>query len=372
MKASELKGIVGLLAPCLGESDVLPALSYLCFDKEGVYAYNDLVATRYDFDHGLGSFGVQGKGLSSLLAGWGERELELDTVKDGGALRLAIKSGKSLTKLPALPTSSFIMEQPKVEGGASGTITGAIALGELLDCVATSAANPAYKGVTLRVKEGESLLRAGATAGTYMGVAVVGSLGFGKAKQDRAWVVPKLAVQQMLALQKHFPSDKLKLQLGDRILLARRGSGTVISKLITEAPAPNFEKPLEGEVKAIIGGWKKNEELAEALTTASSIFNADEGSVCSFSLDDGVLSIKARNRQGAEHKDKVKVDANKKRTFDFHCDPNLLANAYHYSALPEDSGMVLQEGAALFGNADQFLYAAAFMRVKEAAETTEE
>lgn len=365
MKANRLKEIVGLLAPSLGESQVMPALAFLCFDEQGVFAYNDVVATRYTWDHELGSFGVSGKELSSLLTGWGERDLELQLIKENSVPRLAIKYGKGLTKLPAIPTSSFVYEDPKIMGAVTCKITEPERLSDTLSCVAASAANPIFKSVTLTAKEGENVIRASSCNGPQIMIAGVAALNFGKNKRNRSWIVPQLAVRQILAIAKLDPKTEVKLSLGRSYLVAKCGSGTVISKLL-DMEAPDFEKSMRGEKQATVEKWKSNGALESALHTASIIFNAGEAS-CAFSLEDGHLHIKARNRYGSEHREKVRLrGVDESKLLEFHCNPNNLLQAYSYDSL-DGSDLVLQENSALFGNAKGFLYGTTFQQIEDGA-----
>jgi DNA polymerase III sliding clamp (beta) subunit (PCNA family) len=361
MKASELKEIVKLLAPSLGESDVLPALAFLCFNNAGIYSYNDTVATIYNWEHGLGQFGVNGKGLDRLLTQWGAKELELQLIKENAQARLAIKSGKSLTKLPALEHSAFVFDTPKLLAGAQATITEETRLSELLLSVADRAENPIYKSVTLAVREGKSELRAYSTSGPTMIHATVGEVK--EAEKNQEWIVPKLGIQQILA------TKGFKVQLGKAVAVAKSSKATVVAKLVLGSP-PDFEGPLKGETQVELKGWKENKALEEALETAAIIYNEDEGGICQCSLEEGRINIRARSGHGSEFKDKVRLEGlDRNKLMEFHINPNRFLQAFEFDSLKDNGTLILQDRAALF-RSKGFLYADSFIQVRESTKST--
>ncbi len=363
MKASKLKQIVGLLSPCLGDGEFIPALANIMFDEQGVFAFNDQVATRYNWEHGLGQFGVNGSKLKTLINGWGDKELDLTTVKENAQLRLAIRSGKSITKLPAYERSSFVSDNIKISNAIAGTITEPERLEEALASVHEKAERPVYKSITLAVKEGSNVIKAYATDGSTLIHSVVGTTVF-SAQEDRTWIVPSLAIRQMLSIRDK--DEKLKLQLGQGALLAKSGEALVMSKLILDTAPPNYDKPLEGDtIIKLAGGWRQS-DFHEELETASIIFNQTERALCQFSIEDGVVQITAKNSDGDEHRGKVALKGlAKDKLLEFHCNPDLLLRAFEFKSLNDESPLILQDKAAIFGSTKSFLYGAAFMQVKQ-------
>src|SRR5258708_16867349 len=119
MKASELKTLLELLAPCLGDEKILPILGKVCFDEGRVYAFNDVVATEFNWDHGFGKFAVDGKALSAVLAQIpDETPLSLLAAKTS----LQVKAGKAIIELPILGPEAFIFSNPEVKRSVKATI----------------------------------------------------------------------------------------------------------------------------------------------------------------------------------------------------------------------------------------------------------
>ena len=92
--------------------------------------------------------------------------------------------------------SALLFDRPEIVEGTLVNITNMERLSEVLDCVAPSAHNPIYKAVTVSVKAGSTTLMAYSTSGMTMIHAAVGNVLL-VSGEDRAWVIPKLAVQQM-------------------------------------------------------------------------------------------------------------------------------------------------------------------------------
>src|ERR1035437_216630 len=362
MKAQDLKTLLDLLSPCLGDGKLLPVLSTVCFDKDGVYAYNDVVATLYKWEHGLGEFAVEGKALLNLLASYSKSDEEVDFNYSPSSSVLQVKIGRSTVKLPTLERSAFIFEPPTGEGssvmgiGIGRDLTERRRLRDTLEAVGASSVMPVYKAVVLGTNKESFGLMAFASNGPTMIHALVGKVKAAPDKDER-WIVPKLAITQILAALEVSEEDGAQLALTKELIVAVCGDVIVVAKLIQDN-APNFYTPLSAKANVTLDKWKTT-ELEFALSIASAVGASYTGVTTSFQISKGMMVLQTKGGK-AEARDSIKLEKSTP-DFNFGMDPNLFKKAF---ALESLSGpLKLNDSAGVFGDSGTFLYAAAFMRV---------
>ena len=370
MKASDLKTLVDLLSPCLGDAALLPVLGNICFDVDGVYAYNDIVATCYRWEHGLGTFGVDGKPLLNLLSQYhkSDEEVKLRLLPDS---ILEVKIGRSVVKLPTLEQSAFIFEPPtkgsNVEARIGRDKTERQRLRDVLEATATSSVMPVYKAVVLGINKGHFDLMAFAANGPTMIHACVG-----KGKQapaaDQRWIVPKLAITQLLTALDVSGEDGGRLALSKEYLVGVCGDIIVTAKLLQDT-VPNFYTPLQATSQVTLEKWR-TPELLTALGVASALGASYTGTVTTFQIEKQAMVLHTKGGK-ADAVDTIKLEK-ACDNFNFSMDPNLFRKAFSFESL--DGALKLNDAAAVFGDSKSFLFAAAFtgVRAKAAAPPVEE
>lgn len=349
MKASELKKIVSLLLPCTaGANAMVPILSHICFTEEGLYAFNDSIATHYLWEHGIGEFAVDGRALNALLSQWGDVEVKIELEES----TLHIKCGKAKVKLPVLGAEQFVYAEPEMEKYVQASMKDdedAVRFTEALDSVAAASVNPVFNMVTLASTEG--VLKAYTTNGHTMIHAKIGSV---KTSSESSWVIPKLAAQQILALWE-LDEGGITLRLSKEALIAKNDHGSVTCAL-PEAEgalgnASLFLSAAKFETEAEIGGWN-TDRFQQALNVVSVVKDNFGGKGCVIVVGDGELKLSAKTKN-SEITDSAK--ANTKGNFKFGVDPELMKKVFVFDSLTETKKIIVGERALRIGDPDEFL-----------------
>jgi len=355
VNSSELKILLELLAPCLASSNFLPILSMVCFDTKGVYAFNDLVGTDFPWEHGLPPVAVDGKALLSFLSKLKDQELTLDSTTSG---KLKI-TGKGIeASLPTMGPDDFIFKRPAAKGLAA-TISGVNVLqrlAEAIDVAATSSVSSVYKNVTLGTQKGSSLF-AYATDGPALTHARIGSLNE-KLDQERTWIVPKLAMEQIIAAGKAGNDPiAINLSLADDALVMDNKDTVVYSKIL-QGNAPDFVKAVSETPVCTIADWAKD-DLLTALETAEVICDSFL-STCHVGIEKQTVTIHARDGKG-EFKTTIKVPVDPPDTnFQFSINPAQVIRAFKFKEIA--GPLEITNRYLAFGTKAEFLYAVTFSR----------
>jgi DNA polymerase III sliding clamp (beta) subunit (PCNA family) len=353
--ADEVKQVIQLLSPSLGDPDSLEIFTKICFDGDVVYSYNDDVATLYEWEHGLGDFGVEGRTFLSLLSQLQGSEIQFKN--DGKHLHM--KRGNSEVKVAVADSDGFIFKRPELGVPYKMRLKeeGVLSLGEVLTSTAKSATNPVYLGVTLAVKEKDKTLRAYSTDGVTMMHAEVGEM-LDPPKKAISMVIPKLAVQQIVNAMGVVDSTKVSVQANEDFFVAKVGIATVIAKLIKEDP-PNYERPLRGDTLATLTNWREAPGFKNALELAATVCDVNGCEITILSKRQ--VRISAKSNLGSMS-DVVEVKCSAEELpYSFKVNPNLLLEAWQLS-VPDE--IRLTENCALVGS-NAMLYAVSFMKGKE-------
>lgn len=355
MKASDLKQLLALLTPSLSESNFAPILGKVCFVEGAVYTYNDVVATVYEWDHGLGEFAVDGKAFAALIANFGDDEVTMKL--DKGVLNIA--AGTAKAKLPIASKDELVFSYPDLDKAVVATMGTTDAerdrLAEALDAVATSSVNKIYESVVF--SNDGAKLTATTTDGTKLIHAVVGKMDAPtKAKQN--WIVPKLAVKQMLAmLAADSKLKELKLHFGKETAIAEGENTGVVSSLIQE-DVPDLLGYIQFEPVAKIMNWK-SDKLLRALNIAA-VMQDSYSNLLHIGVDNKGFKLASRGKDG-EATDQVPLtDVKITEEVNFSIDPALVRNAFKFESLNETSPLEIGPHCLTFGKKEGFIYGIAF------------
>jgi DNA polymerase III sliding clamp (beta) subunit (PCNA family) len=151
MNRKYLVDTLELIKPALAKNDTVPVFQCFTFQDGFVTAYDDTIAiigpTNCDLE-----FGVHGNTLLGLLSSSSAEEvdLSLDHKND-----LVVKMGKSTSRLPYIPSSDFIFEEPTAKWQMlSITVSLIEALQLCLETVSSDETQLALHGITI---EGDTM-----------------------------------------------------------------------------------------------------------------------------------------------------------------------------------------------------------------------
>lgn len=355
MKATELKAIAALLAPSLSDANFAPILSKLCFVDGLIYAYNDTVATIFEWEHGLGEFAVDGKAFSQLVANLGDDEVSLKLEK--GALHIACGTAKA--KLPVSGKDEFVFEMPEGwEAGFKATLITDAEKDRLLECleaVAPSSVNKIYESIVLTGQMGE--LSATATDGTVLIHGVIGKMQVKSATPKvKHWIVPKLAVKQMLSASQAKQAE-LTLYMTNDVIVATCEGIIICSSLIHE-DVPDLLEYIKFDTRATIKGWR-TDKLLRGLAVAA-VMQDSYSTMLHVSVDSKGLKLASKGKDG-EATDQVGLtEIDLEENTSFRINPALVRNAFKFKSLNETSLLKVGQNCLTFGDQSKFIYGVAF------------
>lgn len=143
MKTDKLLFALKLAQPCVVSIDLIPVLQHFCFDKERLFAYDEVSAIVVGLDTKL-HCALRGDTLLQLVSLAGE-EVSLQPHAD----KVVFESGSTVVDLPLLPPEEFTFEDPQAEG--KGTIIFKLTdqrLQALEACAAGVGVDPRFKAQT--------------------------------------------------------------------------------------------------------------------------------------------------------------------------------------------------------------------------------
>jgi DNA polymerase III sliding clamp (beta) subunit (PCNA family) len=119
MNRQEFVRLLELVAPALSDADLVPMFTHYMLCDGAVSASNDaltiIAKSKLVETHGA-VFAIKGTPLIGLLKNSSAEEVSIEEGKDNEAL---IKTGRSVLKLPYLPQTEFLFEEPKKEKWAA-------------------------------------------------------------------------------------------------------------------------------------------------------------------------------------------------------------------------------------------------------------
>ncbi len=142
MKTSDLDFALKLAQPCVTSIDLVPVMTHYCFDKDKVFAYDEVSGIIVGLETDL-HCALRGESLLPLVALAGQEI----TLEANGDANVSVRSGKSMkAELPALAPESFIYEEPRANDKTTirFSLTDEFIIG-LGICSAAVSDNPHYK-----------------------------------------------------------------------------------------------------------------------------------------------------------------------------------------------------------------------------------
>jgi len=155
VKAGDLLSVLKKAKPALSYNDIVPVLSHFCFDRNRVFAYDDISAIEVELDHDSGmECAVPGDALFKVLSSISP-DKPVKIVSGSGNIKLSY--GRSKLELFTLPRDSFLYDPMEVTGfDLMGRLDGAAARGfidvlqSVMFSVGTNAASQFELGVNVR------------------------------------------------------------------------------------------------------------------------------------------------------------------------------------------------------------------------------
>lgn len=146
MQRAQLVKTLELLKPALATNDQVPIFQCFCFSGGFITANNDQIAiigpTEYEGDCGL-----HGHTLLGLLSNSKAEELDIALKGDTATIKL----GNTISKLPFMPATDFIFEEPKGKWNNELYLTESfiLALELALETVSTDETQQALQGISI-------------------------------------------------------------------------------------------------------------------------------------------------------------------------------------------------------------------------------
>lgn len=148
MNRKQLLETLELVRPALADDGLVPVFTNFCFDGGYVHAYKDKIGIIAPCEV-QDTFGVHGKTLMDMLRAASASDILLDM----DAENVLLKSGRSKMKLPFMPKSEFLFEEPENEQWSVMVSIDEELLIAFQLCLVTSSTDntmPAFMGVTVR------------------------------------------------------------------------------------------------------------------------------------------------------------------------------------------------------------------------------
>lgn len=319
--------VAGLVRPALATAAYIPSLTHISFDGEYATAYNDLAAIAVRLESEIKRC-LPGEFLIRALNSFGGESIAFQEGKDGA---LVLKSGRSTLKVPTLELKAFpykppedMAEQPDV------LVDGSILKGieRCLLSVNNDPTHPAQMGVTLDVdKAGMATLFStdNFSISRYQTQTAV------KLPGDSPVILPRFFCEQLVALAKAFPDEKVRLWILDGALFAEFGrAAELFSKTLVDTEPLNFPTmfgkhvkvdKLKAKLAPIPDSWEA------AFTRALLVLAAEEDKATRMTIMDSSIDLVSSSPAG-DADDRLQYEAADDDPDEpFHVDPTLVMRA---------------------------------------------
>lgn len=303
MNRSKLVSILELIKPALSKDNTVPVFQCFTFEQGFITAYNDTIAIIGPTEC-EDKFGVHGNTLLGLLSSSTTEEVELSLDKND----LVLKMGKSIGRLPYIPRSDFLFEEPNGKWEITPiTISVIEALTLCLETVSSDETQLALHGVTI---EGDTMYSC--NGDTITRVRLKNSIGTSRI------LLPTAFVSGILNLWKLLELTKGQLQFNDEWVMANFNEWAVYGRILKIDKPIDFDalitQAMKGKAKTV--PWPK--ALHGALARAR-ILADPESKRTDLTVTKGNLRLRTETPMG-EVKDEIKLE---------HPDITTMINASH-------------------------------------------
>lgn len=318
--------VAGLVRPALATAAYIPSLTHISFDGEFATAYNDISAIAVRLESEIKRC-LPGEFLIRALNSFGGESIAFQEGKDGA---LVLKSGRSTLKVPTLEPKAFPYTPPEVSDPPDFIVDGSILKGieRCLLSVNNDPTHPAQMGVTLDAdKAGNALLFStdNFTISRYQTQSAIRLPG------DAPVILPRFFCEQLVALAKAFPDEKVSLWILDGALFAEFGrAAELFSKTPVDTEPLNFPAMVGKHVKLdklktklapIPDSWEA------AFTRAMLVLSAEEDKAAKLHIKADAIAMVSTSPAG-DADDSLKYEpADDDPEEPFHIDPTLVMRA---------------------------------------------
>jgi DNA polymerase III sliding clamp (beta) subunit (PCNA family) len=316
VKASKLLAALSAAKPSLGSSDALPILSHFVFDKEIVYAYNDVTAIIIEHESDL-SCALHGDTLIGLLElAAPDEDVQIRTGKTG-VIEMRTKAG--WVKIPALPItdSPFAMPASSVENNIPINEELVKGLERCLISVSSNSLKPEFGGVTFFAHATDKHVALYSTDNTSASRYIFPLDG---KHGTIATVLPEIACRQIIKLFGAFGDGTLGI--GPAAAEASFKSATLISKLLESKPKTFIDVFKEHADEAVQSG--RPDGFEREIKQAVLLTSREIQKTCLLTVEKKMLTITAEGSLG--NMSSI-IGCDQKENVFLHIDPAMILRA---------------------------------------------
>lgn len=302
VKAGDLLSVLKKAKPALSYNDIVPVLSHFCFDRDRVFAYDDISAIEVVLDHESGmECAVPGDALFKVLSSISPDKSVKISSGDGN---IKLSYGRSSLELFTLPRDSFLYDPMEVTGfDTMGRLTGQKArdfisvLQSVMFSVGSNAASQFELGVNVRfAKKGpmEMLSTDGLTI-SKTGIAEDLWPGF-----DGDLLLPSFFCNYLLGGTLDVDSPELSVDFNDGSVAAFDGAAKVFSRIPFVPDVERINKAVQSHFTEAAGfaPLPEQSELAEVLNRCIVVSSDDYQNKAQLKFTKGALLVSASGKYG--------------------------------------------------------------------------
>lgn len=304
MNRQYLVDTLELIRPALSKNDTVPIFQCFTFEQGFVTAYDDTIAIIGPNDS-EDNFGVHGTVLLGLLSSSSAEEVTLDLDKND----LVIKMGKSVSRLPYVPSSDFLFKEPNGKWEKTPITLSVInALNLCLQTVSTDETQLALHGVTIELDTMFSC-----NGDTITRVRLKNSIGINRV------LLPTAFVSSVLRLWEKLELTKGQLCFNDEWVWADFDDWAVYGRVLKIENPIDFDALIKQATKGSTKTVQWPKALNEALSRAR-VLADPESKRTDIAITKGYIRMRTETPMG-EIKDEIKIDG--------HPDITTMINAGH-------------------------------------------
>ncbi len=318
---------LGMAKAALSSWDHTPILTYFCFTKDSVHAYNDDMAIECGLDSEL-ECALPGALLYSLLSKLEGEAVTFD-VKKG---KVTMKCGKNKTVLPSLPNDMYSYEPPEEKSEiASFKVTPGfiVGLGRCLMGTGQDAQVKEEIGVSFIAKDKTQALYS--TDNISVSKQELNLPSYKSDEKELSIIMPAHFCKNLISLVGAIGGEEVFVEVGDGWIFANIGGEVnLFSRLISDAKKYDFEDVID----ELTGGKTEKgvelpHEVFTALDRAIVLLSNSTDKTVTFDLDDEKLKLTVKSEMGIADDD-ITIDGCDFGTFEFNVNPELLMRANQY------------------------------------------
>jgi DNA polymerase-3 subunit beta len=260
----DLLKTLNLLKGSLSDKDYIPVYTCFCFDSEdgNIYAYNDVMASIFDFDLDEldEPIAIPGKILLSILNGLSGEMVSFNIDKD----ILRIKSGKSKFNIPIFSEDDFIFKIPELKNTIDIDITDDFMKGisACLISIGDDAIHSNHKGISFVVDDSDVFLYS--TDNTSISKYTVSDMDV--PDEDLSLLIPKEFCIEMISIYKNDQDAEYTFSIGKGFIAILKGDFICLYSKFEDDHTEDFESIFDKYKKEIKGkGLGINNTFFESL-----------------------------------------------------------------------------------------------------------